>query len=263
MEQKTFKGDFDKFYQKFKNKENFSFCKFSDGELYILKNQLLVLGPNPEHHSYQDDSDHKLFDPEKHQFYRERLFDSLKYKSENYYIGICAPSDYGDQDFYYLKNESRQDEEHLTWANLFVNSNYKLFCDLIIPEFSNFEIIIVCNKKSTFDKAPFADKIIKDFRVGTNCIINDYHMVDLLKAYVLKNKIQNKLFLFCCSSLGNFMCQQLNEIEPNNIYFDCGSTLNPYLGLSTDRGYLQAALGNLWRGQDTSADLSREETWKI
>lgn len=261
--QKTFKGDFEKFYLKFKNKENFSFCKFSDGELYILKNQPLILGPNIEHHSYQDNIDHKNFDPNLHQFYREKLFESLRYKAPNYHIGICAPSDYGDSDFYYMKNESQQNEENLTWANLFVNSNYKPFVEKIIPEFLNYEIIIVCNEKSDLTKTPFYYKIIKDFRVGTNCIINDYYLVNKLKEYVIENKIKNKLFIFCCSSLGNFLCNSLHEIESENIYFDAGSTLNPFLGLSTDRGYLQAALGNLWRGQDTSSDLTREEIWKL
>ena len=88
-------------------------------------------------------------------------------------------------------------------------------------------------------------------------------MVETLKEYITEFKVKNKLFIFCCSSLGNYLCKALNELEPENIYFDAGSTLNPYLGLSTDRGYLQAALGNLWRGQDTSADLDKEETWKI
>jgi len=261
--EKTYKGDFEKFYNKIKNKEHFSFCKFSDGELYILKNQLLILGPNPEHHSYQDNIDHKHFDPNLHQFYRQKLFDSLKYKSNNYYVGICAPSDYGDSDFYFLKNESGQDEEHLTWANLFVNSNYISFMEKMIPEFSQYEIIIVCNEKSDLTKAPFYNKIIKDFRVGPNCIINDYKLVNEIGDYVKNNNIKGKLFIFCCSSLGNYLCQTLNQIEPENTYFDAGSTLNPFLGLSTDRGYLQAALGNLWRGQNTSSDLLREETWKL
>ena len=261
---KTFKGDFEKFYQKFKNKENFSFCKFSDGELYVLQNKLLILGPKPEHHSYYDDSDHKYFDPNQHQWCRERLFESLRHKNDNYYIGICAPSDAGDEVFYWFKKESGQDEEHLTWANLFVNSNYIPFRERIVPLFNDYEIVIVCNRKSNLAQTPFANNIIKDFRVGSNCIINDIGLVDEIKNYMITEHLENKLFIFCCSSLGNFLCQELNKVNPNNIYFDAGSTLNPYLGLSIDRGYLTAAMGQKWRGHhDTSADLTKEETWKL
>ena len=36
---KTFKGDFDSSVSKLKDRDNFTFSRFSDGELYILKNQ--------------------------------------------------------------------------------------------------------------------------------------------------------------------------------------------------------------------------------
>jgi hypothetical protein len=256
---KTFKGDFYKFYEMLRNKIPFSFCKFSDGELFILQNKELILGPRPEHHSYTDDQDHKTFIPGIHEFYRQKLFNSLSYCANNYYAGICVPSDQGNEIFNWMKEISKKDDDHLSWANLFVNSNYGLYRDLFIKEYSNYEIVIVCNQKSDIKKLPF--KIKKDFRVGTNCIINDYPLVEQMKTWVKDNNIKNHLFLFCCSSLGNFLCHQLHEIEPNNTYFDCGSTLNPLLGLSLDRGYLSAYEGVLWRGQDTKNDLERDEPW--
>lgn len=257
---KTFKGDFYKLLDKLKNGVNFSYSKYSDGELFILQGQRLILGPAGNHHSYLNTEDHKYFDPVEHDYFRNMLFDAFRYSVDNYYIGICGPSDQEDSIFYWMKSESGRDEEHLTWANLFVNSNYKNFREEFVPELSKKDIIIVCNEKSDLSKLPFNVK--KDFRVGSNCLINNLSLVDEMIKYVKTNNIKNHIFLFAASSLGNILIHRLTELEPENTYFDAGSTLNPLLGLSIDRGYLCAYEGILWRGQDTSNDLIREENWK-
>jgi hypothetical protein len=258
---KTFKGDFYKMLEKIKNKEHFSYSKFSDGELFILQGKSFSLGPHS--HSYENSEDFKDFDATKHSFHQQKLLEAFQYKHPNYHLGICAPSDQDDSVFYWMKNLSGQPEENLTWANLFVNSNYDNFRKEMIPEFSNYKIVIICNKKSTFDNCPFKENIVKDFRVGSNCIVNDYDLIEEVKSYIIDNNIENHLFLFAASSLGNFMIHQLHKEFPNNTYFDAGSTLNPLIGLSIDRGYLAAYEKTLWRNQDTSADLSREEVWKL
>lgn len=260
--EKTFKNDFYKFLNKLKNKENFSFCKFSDGELYIMQNKQLILGPDAQYHSYVNNEDFKEFLPERDSFYRNKLIDAFKYKHKDYYIGIYGVSDDSLSTFNWMRENSGRVDENLTWANLFVNSNYPLFRDEMINEFCNHEIIIVCNEKCNFDKLPFKHKIKKDFRVGQNCIINNYDLIEKIKNYIQDEKIENHLFLFAASSLGNFLCHQLHDSFKNNTYFDVGSTLNPLLGLSIDRGYLAAYEKVLWRGyQDTSSDLTREEEW--
>ena len=41
---KTFKGEFDKILSLIKSSEPFSFARFSDGEVTVLRNKPLVLG---------------------------------------------------------------------------------------------------------------------------------------------------------------------------------------------------------------------------
>ena len=41
---KTFKGEFDKIAKLVKSDEPFGFCRFSDGEVTVLRNKPLVLG---------------------------------------------------------------------------------------------------------------------------------------------------------------------------------------------------------------------------
>ena len=76
---KTFKSEFDKLLQKLEDNENFAFSRFSDGEVYILKGEKLVLADN--HYITGDRSgggvytqeEHKNFDPEKDGFFHEKL----------------------------------------------------------------------------------------------------------------------------------------------------------------------------------------------
>ena len=84
---KTFKGDFYKFLEKLKNGEHFSYSKYSDGELFILQGKQLILGPNPQHHSYHNTEDHKHFDPNEHSFFKDKLFNAFRFNNNNYYIG--------------------------------------------------------------------------------------------------------------------------------------------------------------------------------
>lgn len=260
MVEKTYRGDFLKMYERLISGKNFSFCKFSDGELFVLQGKHLTLSPKPEHHSYSAPYDYKDIDPVRDAFYRERLFDSLRYNHPDYYTGICTPTDQDRTVFDWMRRESGRDDDHLTWANIFVNANYLKYRELFIPEYSRRKVVLVCSSYSDLSALPF--NLVKDFRVGPNCIINDYPLIETVKKWIDENNITDHLFLFACSSLGNFMCHQLHVHNPNNTYLDVGSTLNKDLGLSIDRGYLSAAFGQLWRGTtDTSEDLKREELW--
>ena len=45
----------------------------------------------------------------------------------------------------------------------------------------------------------------------------------------IDTNIKDSLFLFCAGPFGNILAHQLFESNPNNIYMDIGSTLNPWL----------------------------------
>ena len=96
---KTFKSAFDKLLYKIYNQENFAFTRFSDGELFIMQDKVLVLaddhyitgeitGPN----KYTKE-EHKEFYPEKHQMYREKLLECYTHNQDHYYMGICTSTD--------------------------------------------------------------------------------------------------------------------------------------------------------------------------
>lgn len=252
---KTFEGDFNKIKQKLENKENFSFIRFSDGELFTLQNLRLEL--NEDHYiigngagpGYYNAEEQKKFTPGKDEFYRKKLEESLQYDAPNFYQGICTRPDVNDDVFNWMISlaNAKEDSERLTWANLFINGNYERYIKEIVPMFSDREVIMVVNYSAQLKDLPFNVK--KVFRVGTNCFINDYDLIEEIKNYVKENKIENHLFLISAASLTNLIGHQLHQEYPNNSYIDIGSTLNPIMkmeGWKGSRSYLR----EYWLGEN-------------
>jgi len=241
---KDFKGHLNLFKDKLTNKEPFSFARFSDGELFILKNLELRLADNyyqldqkitPNLNYYPED--HKHWIPNKHEFYRQRLMDAFKHKQHNYFVGLSCRCCVGQADFDLQLNWRGEDDEFLTWSNLFVNSNYPLFMSEILPLFNSYKVVYIVNENADLTNLPF--KVEKDFRVGYNCIINNYNMIEEIKNWINENNIEGYLFLFSASSLSNMMIHQLYSMNNKNTYLDIGTTLNKLMGMKGTRDYLE------------------------
>ena len=186
---KTFKGDLDTFISKLKERDNFTFSRFSDGELYILNK------------------------------------------------GITCRCCGGDENFDWQVEFMGEGEHNLSWANLWVNANYKYFVEEFIPILQDRKIILVSHEDADLEKAPFP--IVKHFPIGRNCLVNNYSIIKEMKEYVTQNSIKNHVFLFSAASLSNILCHQLSVHAPENTYIDIGTTLHGYLGFELQRAYLQ------------------------
>tara|TARA_R100001244_G_scaffold117783_1_gene87618 strand:- start:203 stop:1039 length:837 start_codon:yes stop_codon:yes gene_type:complete len=247
---KTFSSEFDRIFQKLKDNENFAFSRFSDGEVYILKGEKLVLAD--DHYITGDRSgggvytkeEHKSFDPDKDSFFQEKLVEALQHRQENYFKGLTgvADEDIAGKDAFQFQLDicGEGDDEHLTYSNLFINNNYPRFMQEMLPVICEKEIVVVANEAANFDELPL--KIIKNFEVGSNCIINDYHLVEEVKNWIASNHIEDTIFLFSASTLSNYIIHECFKEHSNNTYLDIGSCLNPWMGLEGwkhSRAYLQ------------------------
>jgi len=224
---KTFKKEFDKLLYRLKTKENFAFSRFSDGELFIMQNKKIILADN--HYitgnirgaNVYTEEEQKEFLPAEHQFYREKVIECFKHKQHNYFKGICTGTDphLGRQNFDWQINLLGEEEENLTFSNLLINANYRRFIEEIVPLFV----------------------VKKTFEIGSNCMVNDYHIVEEVKEYIAKNNINDHLILCSAASLSNFVIYENYKEAPSNTYMDIGSCLNPLLdleGWKYTRGYL-------------------------
>jgi len=227
---RTFNSDLKIILEGLKNKENFAFSKSADGEMRIMMGDNINL-INKANGEFKYDKDN-----ESDSKYRDKLIEAYKYKSLNYFVSVGCPCCVGDANSNWMKKFSEQDEENITWANVFVNGNYRTYLKEFIPEYKKHKIILVCNHKAKIDIL-FKHNLVKDFRVGTNAWKNDYHLIDEMKRYIDNNDINNHLFLFAAGPFGNILIYELFKHNKNNTYLDVGSTLDPIIGLGGTRGY--------------------------
>jgi len=205
---KIFENEIKKILEKLKNGTRFSFSKFADGEWLMMRG--IPLNNNEFMYTVTDN------------YYKEKLIDSFKFKDQNYYVGISCPCCQGVEHKKML-DFSGQDNKNLTFANLFVNSNYSFYKENFIPEFSKNNVHLIANKNSKIENLPF--KIEKFYPVENTAWKYNYGLIEEIK----KENLTNKLFLFACGPFGNMLAHQLWEYNKNNTYMDIGSTLNPWL----------------------------------
>jgi len=212
----SFRGDIEFIFNKLKNKEKFSFSKYADGEYAILRNVSIT------------NCDNWTFDRNKHQHVHEQLLESFTYKDSGYYVGIscrcCQPRDHID----WMRSKVTQ---NVTWANIFVNSNYEYYKNNFISEYANNDVVLFSREDSRLNDLPFPVK--EHVPITKNAFLDNF---DLIKNFNVET-YNNKLFLFCAGPLGNMLAAKFWEKNKNNIYLDIGSTLNIYL-TEPNRGYL-------------------------
>ncbi len=179
-------------------------------------------------------ADNYHFDKAKDQFYRKELIDSFTYQNGNYYVGVKYPCCLvGKEAPDLMKESSRQNERHLTWANIWINNN-SYFQKKVIPLFNKYQTILVCHKDANINNLPF--KVGKCFRVSANAWIDNYDLITQLSDYIKLSKVKNSLFLFCAGPFSNILCYYLNKMFGyENTYLNIGSTLDKYFSNITTK----------------------------
>lgn len=208
---KVFSEEIQKFHQKILNKEKFAFSKYADGEWMAMRR----IQSTPGNGEW-------VIEPKAEKSV-QMLIDSFQYQHPDYYVGISCPCCQGDH-HYDMAKFSGQPQSNLTYANLFVNANYRYYLENIVPAFSTYDnIVLVANSQSNVNLLPF--KVNNFYGVGYNAWVDDVVVVDAIK----NQKFNDTLFLFSCGPLGNILAHQLHQHNPNNTYIDVGSTVDKWL----------------------------------
>lgn len=211
---------------------NFALVRFGDGEMIVINGEPIDLSQkyNGEHQYIPGDS--------RHEQQRELLRQSLIWQSPNYYVGIACPCCVGTPAFLALKAQSRQPEQQLTWANIFVNSNFSIFNSDTTAALRSRMVNMICHEKADVTKLPF--KVNTTFRSGPNSWINDYQrLLEEITEHIELNSVNNEVFIFCAGVLSNMLVHQLSKRFPSNTYLDVGSVFDSIMGLGKTRKYLR------------------------
>jgi hypothetical protein len=233
MREKDFNKELYFFLDKIKNDEPFSLSRWGDGELIILENKHIDLR-NTKNGEFRHDPNLKQYEKP-----RDLLLKSYKYVDDQYYVGIACKCCVGDKKYQYMKKLSGQNEDNLTWANIFVNSNYKNFIKDYSEVLKNKDVIIIANNQADVSKLPF--NIIKSYSVGTDAWIENLDIIEQIKSDIIENKYTNVIFLFAAGPLANILTYELWRFDKTNTYIDIGSVYDVVMGMKPTRGYLNNA----------------------
>mgnify|MGYP003656102774 CR=1 FL=1 len=248
---KDFTEEFDKIKGLISSNTPFAFSRFSDGEVTVLQNNVVVLADNyfiqgdlhgdeTQLEGHYLPEEQKEFYPDKHELFHKRLVEAFKFRKKNYFKGIPAQNaSYGDVSWKFCTDlYGDGDTEHLTFASVMINGNYHRFVTEIIPELAKKKIVLICNENADLHRLPF--EVVKDFRCGTNSMINNYNMIGEILKWIEDHDVTGHTFLFSAGTLSNYLIYQLYKIADTNQYIDIGSSLGYHLALrgSFLRGYL-------------------------
>jgi hypothetical protein len=220
----SFKDDLMFISMLIRRNECFSFAKFADGEFAILIGKSIT------------NIDGWTFDADTHQKERGLLLEAFSYCSPDYYIGICCPCCTPIAVDWMRSNH--RSSGRVTWANVFVNSNYRLFLEYILPSINAWpgKVHLIATENGIGKPLPL--------KVNTYIPVDREAWKSPSLDKVLRHSTQlaesenGQLFLFCAGPLGNILAYKLHKINPANTYLDIGSTLNTWL-IGNNRGYLQ------------------------
>ncbi len=233
--EKTFRGELTRFRDLLANRTPFALARFGHAEMEIVRAKLMHDGTSSGTHEWQySPLDSGTKEP------RRRLIEAFEYRHPRYFVGINCPHCIKENDFDWMRENSGQPEEQLTFSTLTFYSNYKPYLEEVVPLFHDYETVLVCHETGLAESLPF--RPIRVFRNRYNAWRVDWHLVDTLKAYISDNRVRGGLFLFCCGALGTMLAHQLFAHCPENTYIDTGSAFDPWLFtgmLARNRRYLK------------------------
>lgn len=216
-------------------KTPFTFVRFSDGEVEILRNHRLSISEDKtEYRGRTFDSnfpifDHKEFMPESGQSLRRDLLSAAIFSSPFYFKGIPTWHNNMVEDREFLLRLNGGVDQNMTFSDLFMNSNYEKsrvsFFPILLKQFE--KVFIVGNwriQPQNILKAATKITIPDSF-------FSEYIAVsrDVYKQLLCIPK--GSLVLSSASSLSNILGCWLRRERPDLTFIDVGTSLNDLLGM--------------------------------
>ena len=223
----------------------FTFIRFSDGEMEILRGSKLVLGSQGVEWSKGKSSfiypsfDHKHFDPEADGDLRAQLLMAASYQSDFFFKGVPALHNKAPEDKRRMVTLNGGTEINLTYADLLINSNYRRFLSDVLPILRDRnDVLLVGNHASRPDLLnpnwgflPVPDGVFQRHQ----------SFVDHALAHIREGPA-NRVILSSASSISNILGHQLHLLDSSITFIDIGTALHEQLGLSGAKRAFQSQL---------------------
>lgn len=223
-----FKEDFNYFWDKIEKGDNFTFSRYADGEVMLMNGKLV----DETTQAFRID---KWKSPEKITKVSINLLETLNHTEENYYYAISSKSD-NLNDYDFLKKNIKQNNEKITFVNLWINANYN---DMKLKlQTLKRDVILICNHKAKKQNFPFNVKDLTPF--PDDCINfwennGDNYINFIIEKYI---DFKNELFFISCGPISEIIIHHLYLNNPNNTYIDVGSSIDEFVHGFSTRPYM-------------------------
>lgn len=230
------KKEIKKFQNFLEKKIPFVFVRFSDGEMEILRNRYLKIENNKVTWSRGTVNisypayDFKTFDPAINQDLRKDLIESACFKSSQYFKGIPTKHNNALLDRDYMINLNKGDNLNLTFADLFLNNNYKYFLKNVVKIFLDFSnVAVVCN--NLMNPKLYHSRWRK-ISIPNDFFTNYSKTKDQVLLQVSKLP-SDSLILSSASSLSNIIGSEISKNYQKMTFIDIGTSMHHLMGLNS------------------------------
>ena len=210
----------DNFLKKINNGENFTLLRFGDGERAIMNGTPVT-------------AQEGWSSPSRKTLLGLALERTLNIEAKNVYYGISCPCCDRASYYWYM---SRIKNKNITFANLFVNANYRNF----LKEFENLrrDAIVIANHRGEGHKIGNLN-VIKYYSVGDNCVEFWEHDAQSLLEEIIDEygTAEGLLYAVSAGPMSEPILERLYRNNPNNCYIDFGSSLDIYIHEKDTRPY--------------------------
>jgi len=226
--QRDHRKDFYEALDKIKELDSYAISRYGDGEAAVLRNETI------------GNKDGWLYKTNKNLVFRSDLRKALLCRDENFVYGIMS-FNVDEKNHLFLKKIIPQDLRYVTFSDIWVNANYDLFNELFLPTLNQTKknITIITNPKATFTVLKQSISLKEVVPIKGNCVTYWEKNRNYVKALLdLKASLsENEIFLVAAGPLANIIIYEMWCINPNNIYLDIGSTLDPIIFKRRSRNY--------------------------
>jgi len=228
-------ADLTKFTQLVRQRSPFTFVRFSDGEIEILRNRKLVISSGvtefrgKKFSNQFPEFDQKRFDPQNSQDMRSDLLTSALFNGSAYFKGIPTRHNHaiGDREFMLRLNGGFSAQ--MTFSDLFLNENFiRARSDFFPFAVSRYNHLLVvgnwrCELKSYLSKGNLVQIPDNFFATYQQTLENVLGR--------LEEAPESTLVLSSASSLSNVLGYRLRQSRSDMTFLDIGTVLNDLIGL--------------------------------
>lgn len=226
--------DFSAIFNLVKNQIPFTFVRFSDGEMEIIRNEKFFIGDRKINwrkgsydHNYPN-FDKKEFIPERDFKFRNDLLVSAYYKSFNYIKGIPASHNNALEDRDLMIKFNGDSVENLTFSDLLINHNFLKFRKKIFPLFLSYSnVFLLGNHRAKPELINMKWKLIP---LQDNFFTEYDKTLDKSFSELIEIP-SNSLVLSSASSLSNIIGEKLNKFRQDITFIDIGTSLHDLVGM--------------------------------